>query len=43
MIHGTTKSEVEQIVKNFSKEMGIKDFNILYSINEFKKSSMKFF
>jgi len=43
MIHGTTKIEVEQIVKNFSKEMGIKDYNILYSINEFKKSSMKFF
>lgn len=42
MIHGTTKDEVEQIVESFVTEVGIKDDNILYSINEFKKSSMKF-
>lgn len=42
MIHGITKNEVEKIAKAFAEEVGIKDFKILYSIEEFKKSSMKF-
>jgi DNA-binding Lrp family transcriptional regulator len=43
MIHGKNKEEVEAIVNNFVNEMGIKDYQILYSIEEFKKTSMKYF
>jgi DNA-binding Lrp family transcriptional regulator len=43
MIHGKTKDEVETVVNNFVHEMDIKDYQILYSTEEFKKTSMKYF
>ncbi len=43
MIHGRGKKEVEILVKNFVQEMDIKDYQILYSTVEFKKTSMKYF
>lgn len=43
MIHGKSKEEVESLVKDFVHEMDIKDYQILYSTKEFKKTSMKYF
>ncbi|AJA46546.1 transcriptional regulator, AsnC family [Clostridium pasteurianum DSM 525 = ATCC 6013] len=43
MIHGQTKNICEDIVQKISELSNIKDYNILYSIYEFKKSSMKYF
>ena len=43
MIHGRTKEEVETVVTNFIQETGIKEYQVLYSIKEFKKTSMKYF
>ena len=43
MIHGKNKEEVEDIVNNFVNEMDIKDYQILFSTKEFKKTSMKYY
>jgi siroheme decarboxylase len=43
MVHGKTKSEVEQVVKAFVQELQIQEYQILYSTEELKKSSMKYF
>lgn len=43
MVHAKTKSEMEQVVNSFTKEVGIKNYNILYSVKELKKSSMRYF
>jgi DNA-binding Lrp family transcriptional regulator len=43
MIHGKTRSEVEDTVKKFVTETNIVDYQILYSTKEFKKSSLKYF
>ena len=43
MVHGKTKEEIESFAKKLSEISGIDDYRILYSIKEFKKSSMKYF
>ena len=43
MIHGKTKEELENFVLDISQEIGIKDYKILYSTREFKKSRVKYF
>ncbi|SNZ10354.1 DNA-binding transcriptional regulator, Lrp family [Persephonella hydrogeniphila] len=43
MIHGRTKEELEDFVKELSQEIGIKDYKILYSTQEFKKRRIKYF
>ncbi len=43
MLHGKNKYDVEQCASKISIELGISDYQILYSEKEFKKSSMKYF
>lgn len=43
MIHGKTTDELENFVSDISKEIGIKDYRILYSTKEFKKRRIKYF
>ena len=43
MIHGKTRNHVEGIVENFVNEMNVEDYQILYSVEEFKKTSMQYF
>jgi len=43
MVHGKNKEECKNIAKKLSKVSGIKDYDILFSSKEFKKSSMKYF
>ena len=43
MMHGKTKEEIEELVKDISKEIGINDYKILYSTREFKKQRIKYF
>ncbi|KAJ53887.1 DNA-binding Lrp family transcriptional regulator [Clostridium tetanomorphum] len=42
MIHGKTKGECEKLIEHIAKEINIKDYDILYSTRELKKSSMKY-
>ncbi len=43
MIHGQSKDECEEIAKKISEKTGVKDYMVLYSTREFKKSSMRYF
>lgn len=43
MLHGKSKEEVEQIAEMISKKIGISEYTILFSVREFKKSSMQYF
>ncbi|MEJ6949819.1 siroheme decarboxylase subunit beta [Natronospora cellulosivora (SeqCode)] len=43
MIHGQSKLEVEGIAQEISLKTGIKDYRILYSTEELKKTSMRYF
>lgn len=43
MIHGRSKDEVENIVSEISKEIGIDEYHYLYSTREFKKQRIKYF
>lgn len=43
MIHGQTKNICEDIVQKISELSHIDNYSILYSICEFKKTSMKYF
>jgi len=43
MIHGKSKEEVDGLVERVSKESGIKDYQILYSTREFKKTRVRYF
>ncbi|VAX21477.1 Siroheme decarboxylase AhbB, alternate heme biosynthesis pathway [hydrothermal vent metagenome] len=43
MIHGESDDEVRQIAKRMSDEVGVTDYDVLFSIREFKKSSMQYF
>ncbi|MFH2012275.1 MAG: siroheme decarboxylase subunit beta [Pseudomonadota bacterium] len=43
MIHAKTKEECLKIVKKISEETGIKDYELLFSTEEFKKTSMEYF
>lgn len=43
MIHGQTEQEVRDIAKRMSEAVGIDDYDVLFSIREFKKTSMQYF
>ncbi len=43
MIHGKSEEEVDELVKRVSEESGIKDYQILYSTREFKKTRVRYF
>ena len=43
MIHGTGKQQVEQLVAKLVTENDIDDYQLLYSTEELKKSSMQYF
>ena len=43
MIHGQTEAECEKIAETIANAVDIRDYCILYSTAELKKSSMKYF
>ncbi len=43
MIHGSSRKECRQIAKKMSMVSGIRDYNLLFSEKEFKKTSMEYF
>ncbi len=43
MIHGESQDEVRQIAKRMSEDTGLDIYDVLFSIREFKKSSMQYF
>ena len=43
MIHGESKEECHRIAKRMSEETGIRDYALLFSEREFKKTSMEYF
>jgi len=43
MIHGSTKEDIENLLNEMSAASGLKDYQTLFSVKEWKKSSMKYF
>lgn len=43
MTHANSQDELEAIVEEMAEEIGDLDYQIIYSLEEFKKSSMKYF
>lgn len=43
MVHGKTKVECEGIINDISHEIQEKNYEVLYSITELKKNSMRYF
>lgn len=43
MIHGESKEDCEEVARRISEKTGVKEYDMLYSSREFKKSSMKYF
>ena len=43
MIHGSTAEDCEEIMRRISLATGVKNYSMLFSIAELKKSSMKYF
>lgn len=43
MVHGQSEADVKKVAKDIAKKTGIDDYKILYSTEELKKVSMKYF
>ena len=43
MVHGETEEECQEVVKEIVKAVRINDYSILYSTEELKKNSMRYF
>ncbi len=43
MVHGKSREEVEGIVEEMAEEIGVKEYNYLYSTREFKKVRIEYF
>ncbi|WP_459909535.1 siroheme decarboxylase subunit beta [Desulfotomaculum defluvii] len=43
MVHGHSQEECQHIAEKLSAIAGVKDYRLLYSVAELKKSSMKYF
>jgi DNA-binding Lrp family transcriptional regulator len=43
MVHGRSEEEVRTVVDRVAREMNIADVDVLYSTDEYKKTSMKYF
>jgi hypothetical protein len=43
MIHGRSEDVVRQAVAAMAAETGLTDYDVLFSVTEFKKASMRYF
>ena len=43
MVHGKSREEVEGIVEEMAEEIGVKEYDYLYSTREFKKVRIRYF
>lgn len=43
MIHGETEDEVRAIARRMSESTGVTKYDVLFSVREFKKTSMRYF
>ena len=43
MIHGNSRDECREIARRISKNTGINEYAVLFSVKEFKKTSMEYF
>lgn len=43
MIHGRSEEEIRALARRISEETGIKDYELLLSLREFKKKRVKYF
>lgn len=43
MIHGRSREECEKVAQRISEKTGIEEYKMLYSVREFKKTSMRYF
>lgn len=43
MIHGKSEEDCQEVVRKISERTGIEEYEILFSSEEFKKESMKYF
>lgn len=43
MVHGRSRAEILKVVYNLAEETGIKDYLVLESLREFKKTSMVYY
>ena len=43
MIHGSSREECRRIAEKMSRDSGIRDYSLLFSEKEFKKTSMEYF
>jgi hypothetical protein len=43
MIHGHSTNECEEIMARLSQVTGVKDYHMLFSLKELKKTSMSYF
>lgn len=42
MVHGYDRKEVEKTVEKIAREIGVEDYNLLYSTKEFKKTYKRY-
>ena len=43
MIHGRTREECMPVAERIAREIGVRDYHVLFSLREFKKTSMVYF
>jgi DNA-binding Lrp family transcriptional regulator len=43
MVHGRSAEEVQRVVASAAEELGVSDYDILFSSTEYKKTSMTYF
>ncbi len=43
MVHGRTRSDCRRIAERLAKEVGIKEYRVVFSTREFKKTSPRYF
>lgn len=43
MLHGKSEEELQKVAAEISAQTGIKEYRLLYSTREYKKTSMKYF
>ena len=43
MVHGSTREDCYQIAERMSRRVGIREYTLLFSEEEFKKTSMNYF
>jgi DNA-binding Lrp family transcriptional regulator len=43
MVHGRTRSDCRRIAERLAKEVGVKEYRVVFSTREFKKTSPRYF